>query len=414
MANVDWNKEDERWAVETTPETTRDGEQQGHRETTPADLVVVSNGHYSSPRFPTTPGVREWVEKGVATHAMWYRRPPPPPSTQGPPRREIKILVVGAGPSGQDLVADFLSLPTSDSYTYTVIHSTTSSASESVPQPNGNTLLRRPCVSLYHTLASNVRPTVTFGNGQVEAGIDHVYLATGYSYSCPFLPPHILKEGCPPSLDFEDGTKQGEVVEGKGLWNTGYSMHHLARHVWPVPLSSSPCSALPYPPTSLAFLALPFLVAPFPLVDAQARAVLAAFFDPTLFNVEKEVALVRERYREALGQGADGGKEERGMWGRWHVFQGSSEQFDYGDFLPQGSHHRIPAWHLKIYEAKAALRQRWRAFEKSGDWNECVKGVGSDGWDEQRGGYETEESARAAEKLWEDVCWNVLGDGRKA
>ncbi|TEB20618.1 FAD/NAD(P)-binding domain-containing protein [Coprinellus micaceus] len=399
VVSVDWNKEDNEWVIGTKGEKAtnevRDGEAESALQTEHADLVMISNGHYGSPRFPTTPGVQEWIDRGLATHSMWYRHPPPPPS-------QIKILVVGAGPSGQDLVADFLSLSPSALYSYTVIHSTTASPSESVPQLNGNTLLRRPRVSLYHTLSNTANSTVTFANGEVEEGIDHVYLATGYSYSYPFLASHILQAGYPPPLASPGG-------RNPILWNTSYSVHHLARHIWPVSFSPS-LLPLPYPPTSLAFLALPSRVSPLPLVEAQARVSLAVFADPSLVDLQHEERLIQERWDEVEREG--GGKGDRDTWGRWHIFQDGSEQYDYRESLSTdfklSPPHTVPSWHRELYEAKGLLRSTWRALEGAGEWETYVMGVGRHGWDAARGGYTSEESLKGAERGWEGVCRRVL------
>ncbi|KAJ3504120.1 hypothetical protein NMY22_g18027 [Coprinellus aureogranulatus] len=350
--------------------------------------------------------------------------------------------------------------------TYTVIHSTSNSPSERVPQPNGNVLLRKPRVALYHPLPSSraCSPsegrlgggTVRFEDGEIEEGIDHVYLATGYTYSYPFLPGHIMRSGVPPapplqvgalptqsSLQSEspqppppppppaDDKPKGEA----GLWNTSYSVHHLARHLWPIPLSEG---RLPYPPETLPFLALPSRVSPLPLVHAQARAALGLFTsslsrsspsptslqDPAreaprpLLDLEAERRKIRERY------------EELGGYEKWHVFREGREQFDYReemyrDFLPPPPPPPPPLSPPASPPQSSGSRREGEG-EGKGDGEEDpyaherttppshrtlyeLKGPCDrlGGWDGEKGGYRKGEDAREAERAWVELSFII-------
>ena len=81
------------------------------------DWLLVCNGHYSVPRYPSIPGLSTWVGSGKVSHSVTYRNPSllPLPSS-------AKVLVIGGGPSGRDIVADLLSSPLVSQ----VVHSTSS------------------------------------------------------------------------------------------------------------------------------------------------------------------------------------------------------------------------------------------------------------------------------------------------
>lgn len=317
-----------RWVVKTSSRNVQ--------ETLSADLVMVCNGHYASPRYPDTHGLRDWIEAGLATHSMWYRHPPAPPpiapaltiSSAASPRlnaTQITILVVGSGPSGQDLCADFLALThrsEDQSWWYTIIHSTTDSVVEDVPQSNGNTLKRRGRVAFYHPLSQDTSRSVTLESGETISGIDHVYLATGYDYTYPFIPSHILEPGYPPP------PTASSHLGHNGLWNSGHSVGYLARHLWPLRLNEDQTGAPAreqYPPTSLAFLGLLSRVSPFPLVEVQALAALAAFASPSLLNIFTEKEDVLKRYERLKRQEERPDDDESRLnertWKGWHKLE---------------------------------------------------------------------------------------------
>lgn len=63
------------------------------KESRQYDAVIVCNGHFSTPWIPEIPG--QEVFKGSQTHSRFYRMPES--------YRDQKVLVLGAGPSGQDI-----------------------------------------------------------------------------------------------------------------------------------------------------------------------------------------------------------------------------------------------------------------------------------------------------------------------
>ncbi|KAG6919829.1 hypothetical protein DXG01_000334 [Tephrocybe rancida] len=319
----------------------------------PFDLVMICNGHYQIPRYLNTPGIADWLSSGRASHSSSYRHPHNLGDT---------VLVVGGGPSGQDISAEMCTAAR------TVIHSVTGAVVEDV----GN-LKRRGRASRFGDEGQ-----VTFEDGTVEAGISHCILATGYEYSFPFFAEDILRHAVPPSVP----------PLPRELYNSTYSVFPLAQHMFPLNTT--------YPPSSLAFLGNLIGVAPFPLVEAQARAALHAFSTPGSLEPMGEAVEIITRYEELRTQVGD---EPAAIAKAWHVFE-PMQQFEYRDSLYEfytpssndamgaawkggqsddGAYTRVPEWEKEMYSKKDVLRKAWRRLEGIGEAEEWVKGVGSGG-----------------------------------
>ncbi|KAF9445532.1 FAD/NAD(P)-binding domain-containing protein [Macrolepiota fuliginosa MF-IS2] len=352
------------------------------------DLLMVCNGHYRMPRYPSLPGISNWLEGDQASHAVYYRHPLPI-------YKDKTLLIVGAGPSGHDLVLDL------KSHASKVIFSG-SNFTHSV-DPNGIHL--RPRVTAFGSPSTG---TVTFADGTVEGGIDYCILATGYLCSFPFLQPPVLHDGTPPPIP----------PLPKDLHNSTYGLFPLAQHMWPL-------QSL-YPPESIAFLGLLFRVAPFPLVEVQARAALCAF-DTYTKGIESgsgrrgideqaeavDIVTRWEMLKERSG--------ESNVVKTWHWFE-PMEQFDYRDILSVFAErdparvddrapgkswsqelldsqdapgrledpvvgtpkqiNRVRRWEREMYDKKDILRKTWVHIEKSGEAEKWLKDVGRGGTDE--------------------------------
>ncbi|KAG5732452.1 Flavin-containing monooxygenase FMO GS-OX-like 4 [Termitomyces sp. T112] len=337
VKKVVWNAS--RWEVTTSANTVLS-----------FDLVMVCNGHYRIPRYPDTPGMTQWLSSGRASHSATYRHPYDMGDT---------VLVVGGGPSGQDISAAMCTTAR------TVIHSVTSATAEDI----GN-LKRRGRVTHF---GDNGR--VTFEDGSVETGIDHCILATGYEYSFPFFSEDVLRSAVPspvPPLPSE-------------LYNSTYGVFPLARHLFPLTKT--------FPSSNLAFLGLLIHVAPFPLVEAQARAVLHAFANPEDLEPMQEAVDIMTRYEELRKKVGD---DPRSIAKAWHHFE-TLEQFEYRDALykfcvasdgdlnavwlsaQNERSARVPEWEKEMYCKKILLRKAWKRVEELGKAEEWVKGIGQGG-----------------------------------
>ncbi|KAJ7583953.1 hypothetical protein C8J56DRAFT_952327, partial [Mycena floridula] len=213
------------------------------------DYVIVCNGHHNKPRYPLIAGLEDWLEAKTALHSIYYRNPE---------RYHDKVvLVIGAGPSGLDLVSDLKTTAAR------VIHSIRGSANQHI----GKVQIRGP-VRAFHAHGQ-----VEFVDGSIETGVDYCLLATGYEISFPFLSSSTLTLGNPPA-------PISNTLPSR-LYNSNYSVYPLAKHIFPLFQSQ-------FPGHTMAFIGLPIMGSPFPLVEAQARAIAHVFAHPDALDVENE------------------------------------------------------------------------------------------------------------------------------
>lgn len=359
VRSIDWDPAISKWRVRISPT--------GSSPDTPAaenlfDLVAVANGHYRVPYYPDTPGLRTWVDSGKATHSAWYRHAHSFGDT---------VLVVGGGPSGID-VADEMR-PVSK----TVIHS--------VPDTDradseGGAFKRRGRITEFQDVKEG---RVLFEDGTSESGIDHCILATGYEHSLPFLGPSLLEHAMPPPIP---------PIPAK-LYNSKFHIFPVAKQIFPLVTA--------FPPSSLALLVLPYRIIPFPAVEAQMRAVLKVFAEPSSLNPTDAALDVVSRYEELR---AIVGDNEAAIARLWHKLEGP-EQFDYMDDLHKfaggefaGPEWEVPAWVRELWTHKIALRAEWKDIVKAGEAEKWVAGVGEAGGEE-------------GNQQWADLMRRVLRRG---
>ncbi|KAF8068861.1 hypothetical protein FPV67DRAFT_1093830 [Lyophyllum atratum] len=322
----------------------------------PFDLVMVCNGHYRIPRYPNTPGIARWLNSGRASHSAWYRHPRNLGDT---------VLVVGAGPSGQDISAEMRSAAR------TVIHSVSGAVAEDI----GN-LKRRGRVTRF-----GENGEATFEDGTTEAGISHCILATGYEVSFPFFDEDTVHSQIPPPAP----------PLPREVYNSTYSVFPLARHLFPLQNA--------FPANSVVFLGLLVRVAPFPVVEAQAHAALRAFENPEELDPVQEAVDIMTRYEELRRKVGD---SPLAIAAAWHRFE-PMEQFDYRDALyafaapadgdleavwddkegkANARYTRAADWEKEAYLNKDVLRKAWVKLEEQGEADKWVKGVGEGGLDD--------------------------------
>ena len=301
------------------------------------DRVVVANGHYSSPRYPEIPGLQDWLDSGKASHSVYYRN--------GQPYRDLTVLVIGNGPSGQDISTDVSTVAK------TVYHSITGGIHEDI----GN-IKQRGRVSRFQDHGN-----VIFEDDSVSR-VDHAILATGYVLSFPFLPQ--LRQSSQPIVP---------PLPTHAI-NSTYNIFPLARHVFPLQ-DDFPCD-------TIAFMGLPSReVAPWPIFEAQGRFIAKVFADPPSMDREKESHQVIERFNQL-----------RDTWGddttiiakQWHRFI-ELEQFSYRRELLDFA--EAPQWYPEdwtgeIYLANGELREAWKKLESNREADEWVRGVGEGGREE--------------------------------
>jgi hypothetical protein len=306
-------------------------------ESSAFDFVIVANGHHRIPRYPDVPGLERWLAAKKATHSVWYRH-----------RQHLgdKVLVVGGGPSGTDIAAEMRS-------TCTILIRSVSGAPR---EDSGNLKTRGRLTKLGDD------GQVFFEDGSVEPDVDYCILATGYQVSFPFLSSPILRAGLPPPCPPLPET----------IHNSTYHIFPLARHIFPIQSS--------FPPTSLVFMGLPVRVAPLPVMEAQAAAIVHAFANPTAFDIESETCDLLARYAEVS---APVNGNPTAIARKWSVFK-EEEQWIYQDRLYEfaGEDIRVPQWRKDMYHAKGLLRSFWVELERRGEADDWVRGVGEGGAEE--------------------------------
>ncbi|KAF5327949.1 hypothetical protein D9758_016774 [Tetrapyrgos nigripes] len=327
------------------------------------DFVMVCNGHYHEPRYPAVSGLGQWIDAGKVMHSAWYRNPGNLPL---PAARKLTKLLV-------QVVAEI------------VLHSISGGGGS---KDSGKIWTRGRVVEFRDD-------EVVFEDGVIEKEVDFVVLATGYQMSFPFFDDsNLFKTGIPPAIP--------PIPEN--LWNSTYNIFPLARHLFPLASTSSTDVLSSSPPdTSLAFLCLLIRVAPFPVLEAQARAVVHVFGNPHTLDPTGEAVDLVSRYEELKARLSPSGlaipneeHERKGVAHIWHRFEGH-EQFDYRDELykfADASQYPntgpdavegisgsmvVEAWEKLMCDETAILRKFWVELEKRGEAEKWVAGVGQAG-----------------------------------
>ncbi|MCJ1409505.1 monooxygenase [Ptychographa xylographoides] len=258
------------------------------------DAVAVCSGHYTVPHLPAVSGIEEWNKAypGLISHSKFYRRPEN--------LRNKKVIIVGNAASGTD-IASQVSL-------YSKSPLLVSSRSESFLFSAADD--KEDVSEIMEFIApSEAERAVRFADGRVEAKIDAILYCTGYLYSYPFL--SSLQER---------------------LLSNGFRVQHTYQHIF----------YIDHP--SLAFLAVPMRVLPFPLSEAQA-AVMARVWSSRLYLPAIE-AMYNWEQTVANDKGTGKG---------FHVLN-FPEDFDY--------HNRLYDWADTVDRNIGKLPHRWNQKER--------------------------------------------------
>ena len=321
------------------------------------DKVVVANGHERFPRYPDIPGLDKWLAAGKASHSAWYRRPVDSGGT---------ILIVGGGFSGSDICTEVASLPSTSAIYFSV-------REPPLYPPRTTNFQYRGLVAEFLAVGRDGKGKVRYEDG-TEDEIDSCILATGYKVTFPFLPDSLLQDSLPP-------TPIPPIPKDK-LYNSTYHVFPILKYMFP--------ATDKYPPTSLVFSGVLSRVSPFPLVEAQAHAMVKIWTSPELFDVDSEIDAFISRYKMVKDK-YEG--DESQVAKRYPLFN-LQDQFQYRDGLYTlaygGDEEKLkkylsPAWHETMVLHTAILRAEWEEMEKTGEAGDFVKGVGDvsrDEWEE--------------------------------
>ncbi|CAI5704250.1 unnamed protein product [Peronospora effusa] len=153
----------EKWKIRVTSEEKGDYEEK-------FDRVVICNGHFSKPSFATINGIQHF--KGVVSHSRSYRTPGP--------YKGKRVVVIGRGPSGQDISLELIRSGASE-----VIVATLDYDQECV-DPQDQRLLK-PAID--HIAEDG---SVVFLDGSTISSPDEIMHCTGYLYTTKDLFPSEL------------------------------------------------------------------------------------------------------------------------------------------------------------------------------------------------------------------------------
>ncbi|OAX41996.1 FAD/NAD(P)-binding domain-containing protein [Rhizopogon vinicolor AM-OR11-026] len=332
---------DARWESTQWILTLSDGEQLAY------DHLVVANGHYHIPRIPDLPGLADWVKHGKAFHSAWYRKPDFLGS---------KVLIVGGGPSGDDIAAEMCTVAT------VVVHALSKPPAADDISPD-NLILRGRAIEF------RANGQVIFEDGTVEDDIDRCILATGFQNHLPFLEvSSMINKSMPPDIP--------PLIPGE-LFNSTYHIFPLEKHLFPLQTR--------YPVSSVAFVGLLMWTSPFPLMEAQAHAIVRAFADPSSLDPITEAADIIARAEKLRSVGASTSLAVAKAWVRLV----GDEQWIYRDELYEFAEGvesetetppiKVREWEKECFELRAEMRSAWEGLEKSGKAGEWLKDVGKNG-----------------------------------
>ncbi|GJJ15028.1 hypothetical protein Clacol_009301 [Clathrus columnatus] len=323
------------------------------------DKLIIANGHFSTPRYPSLPGLLNWRHPPIipsrprATHSIYFRNPTP--------YKDKRVIVIGGGPSGMDITTELCKVAS------VVYHSSSTTTVPFSATIGSCTLINRGRVTALHEDG-----TVSFDDSEKDKPsmeLDHAILATGYEMSFPFLEPLILKKALLPD--------QSDIIPSE-LINTTSSVYPLTRHILPFTKPTHEISPWHVDPSSIAFIGLPIKVTPFPLFETQVTYLVSLYRNPDLFSPSLEQAWIEHRYislKERFHLPAFMAKN-------MHIFV-IDEQYAYTTEIlrlagvPQDSHIYPEIWTKDIYAQKNVLRRIWKLLEREGKAEEVVRGVGS-------------------------------------
>ncbi|XVE65041.1 hypothetical protein DITRI_Ditri07aG0150200 [Diplodiscus trichospermus] len=179
------------------------------------DAVVVCNGHFTQPRIAEIPGINLWPGKQMHSHN--YRIPEP--------FRDQVVILIGSSTSGIDISRDIASVAKE-------VHVASRSFADEtyINQPGYDNLWLHSMIDSAHGDG-----TVVFRNGKVVLA-DFIMHCTGYKYHFPFLDTN--------GIVTVDDNRIGP----------------LYKHIFPPAMA-------PF----LAFVGIPWKVAPFPLFEFQSK-----------------------------------------------------------------------------------------------------------------------------------------------
>ncbi|GAA5830317.1 hypothetical protein JCM11251_001304 [Rhodosporidiobolus azoricus] len=229
------------------------------------DCVMVANGHYSKPWIPMTNGLRSF--EGEVLHSRWYR------DAKG--YRNKTVLVIGNSASGYDITREIAASiynrrQAGEADLPRIYQSAKSPPGLGIPFDAPDAPPYGKEVGLFPPIKEVEGKVIEFEDGRKVEDVDVIMFATGYLFSFPFLHPTDAPfSSAPLTYSVPLCSAHGAV---DSIATTGTSSRGEPSRRGGLRIHNLDDRMLFYlaDPT-LAFLALPYLVIPFPLAQLQAR-----------------------------------------------------------------------------------------------------------------------------------------------
>ncbi|KAM3553909.1 hypothetical protein MY1884_006421 [Beauveria asiatica] len=331
-----------KWAVRWTmpPKPNGEGHMVEELHYSHFDAVVVATGHYHAPRIPDVPGLS-------STRARYPTRVMHSKQYRCPEIFEEKglfktVLIIGGGVSSVDIAKDM----TTARHIY---QSTRGSSFDLDPRMLPANASRVNEVVSFQLDDCDCTPlcddeplpvSAMMSSGEALRGIDIILLCTGYHISLPFLRKYHNDD-----ISLQDADDNILVTDGT-------QVHNLHKDIFYIP-----------DPT-LAFVGLPFYTFTHSVFDFQAMTV--AHVLSGVVDLPK-AADMRGEYQEKV--------KAVGLGKAFHSLLNKEEPYvnDLVGWVNRGRVDRglqpITGFSANWYEAKEALRQRYKKQSKTGDFS---------------------------------------------
>ena len=285
------------------------------------DAVAICNGHYTVPYIPDIPGIRQWNEQNTSllSHSKFYRHPGDYTGK--------KVIVVGNGASGLD-IASQISLVSKNPL---LVSTRSDPGPWTVP---GGLKEEIPQIVEFLPQSSSNRG-VLLADGRIEDEIDAVLFCTGYLYSYPFM-----------------STLHEQLI------GDGFRVQHVYQHIFHIE----------HP--SLAFLALPMRILPFPLSEAQAAVVARVWSGRLELPSKAEMYVWEDKLITEAGAGKG-----------FHTLN-FPKDFEYSNFLHDwaakagGEGNKMPhRWSKKEAWVRQSIPSIKAAFARQGEKRHAIRTI---------------------------------------
>ncbi|KZT67133.1 FAD/NAD(P)-binding domain-containing protein [Daedalea quercina L-15889] len=311
------------------------------------DHLVVANGHNHYPHIPEWDGTDDWLAyprpglpKRELIHSIYYRDPER--------YRGQTVVVVGTGASGRDIALQVGTLAT----VYQVVRGNKTTT------PGAN-VIEKPEIAYFTS------DGIVFVDGSVVEGVDTVVLATGYEFRVPFLSaPHASTLVTDPDAEVNSTTAEHLTSNLRYIYPLHQHIFSLAPSV---------------PPTALAFIGLPVLIANCPSDYAQGMFIGHALANASLLPSREEMLQsLLEREEHLREQGWD-------PYFVGHRLQNDNEAQTYQDNLvaylkkqgaiPDDGKRYVEPWRRMGREQNFLINRGWKRIKEQGDEARWLNGV---------------------------------------